>query len=160
MQIDSQEPPELPQRKSNSPEQIKSITGLLERHGQPCPKQHKDIVAIGSLKVGIFILPGNRETGMLESLCLQTVTNHPAMACVETFIDCLSERIEKKPASEARDHSKIYFPRNVEKAKLLAFLACLHEPTNSIGLAAQKGFWPFDHEALSDLCNFLKQLAE
>lgn len=234
MQTDSQESPELPQRKSNSPEQIthdrvllvegrdetnffaamlkhvgldqrmqiieiggrdkflngfpaflnlpgfdqvqaygmirdadtnhsstfESIKGLLERHGQPCPKQHNAFAATDTLKTGVFILPGNQEMGMLESLCRQMVADHPAMACVETFIDCLSDRLERKPASETRDHSKIYFPKNIEKARLLAFLACLHEPTTSVGLAAQKGFWPFDHAALSDLRDFLQKLAE
>jgi len=137
-----------------------SIKGLLERHGQPCPKQHKEFASIDTLKVGIFVIPGNQETGMLESLCLQTVANHPAMACVDSLMACLPEHLEMKPESEARDSSRPYHPKNTEKARLLAFLACLHEPTTSIGLAAQKGYWPFDHEALSDLCNFLKKLAE
>jgi len=138
---------------------LDSIRGLLQKHNQPCPEHDRIFAATDKLKVGIFILPGNQETGMIESLCLQTVANHPAMACVDSLMACLPEHLEMKPESEARDSTKPYHPKNTEKARLLAFLACLHEPTTSIGLAAQKGYWPFDHEALSDLCNFLKKLA-
>ena len=144
---------------NNHSSTLDSVKGLLRKNGQPCPKQHRAFAVSDTLKVGIFILPGNQETGMLESLCLQTVVDHPAMACVDSLMACLPEHLEMKPESEARDSTKPYHPKNTEKARLLAFLACLHEPTTSIGLAAQKGYWPFDHEALSDLCNFLKKLA-
>jgi hypothetical protein len=36
----------------------------------------------------------------------------------------------------------------------------MHELTTSIGSAAQKGYWNLDKDALSNLNNFLKKMAE
>jgi hypothetical protein len=36
----------------------------------------------------------------------------------------------------------------------------MSELTTSIGLATPKGYWNLDHDALSDLRNFLKKMAE
>lgn len=171
MQTDSQESPEPPQRKPNSPERITHDRVLLVE-GQDEVKffemllLHTDlheqiqVIEVGGKDRFIFILPGNQQTGMLESLCLQTVTDHPVMICVESFMNCLREHLETKPEGDVKIRSKPYFPKNTEKARLLAFLAGLHESMTSVGVAAQKGYWPFDHEALSDLRDFLKTLVE
>lgn len=135
-----------------------SIKNLLETFGQPCPTESGKFTDTPT-KVGVFILPGNAETGMLESLCLQAVSDHPSMPCVEQFIYCLGETLERKK-SETSDSTHIaYYPKNEEKAKMLAFLSTLYESTTSIGIAAQKGYWPFDHMALEELRNFLIGLA-
>lgn len=137
-----------------------SIKGLLKKYGQPCPPHSNAYYTGNGVKVGIFILPGNAETGMLESLCLQTIANHPAMPCVEDFMRCINANLEQKPSHSLHDTTKMYRPKNGEKAKLLAFLATLHEATTSIGIAAQKGYWPFDHEALANLRAFLRELID
>jgi len=36
----------------------------------------------------------------------------------------------------------------------------MHEVTTSIGLAAQKGYWNLEHDVLSDLRDFLKEMVE
>lgn len=141
---------------------LESIKGLLKRHNQPCPRRSGEFESISasSCKVGIFIIPGNAETGMLESLCLQTVADHPVMSCVNKLMRCLDENLTKKLAEDLKDRGKSWYPRNEEKARLHIFLSSMHEVTTSIGLAAQKGYWNFEHDALSDLRDFLKKLAE
>lgn len=137
-----------------------SIKDLLNKHGQPLPSKSGEFTIAPPTKVGIFILPGNSEQGMLESLCLQTVADHPAMPCVESFMRCLDSTLQRKRSGGLKDDAKAFHPKNEEKARMLAFLSSLHETTTSIGLAAQKGYWQFDHIALEGLRNFLRNLAE
>lgn len=145
---------------ANRASAFESIKRLLQSQGQPCPATWNDFAVTDSLKVGIFIMPGNAETGMLESLCLQTIANHPIMPCVESFMQCLEDNLERKLTDEPKDRGKAYYPKNEEKARMHIFLSARHEVTTSIGLAAQRGYWSFDHEALADLRSFLQQLAE
>jgi len=98
----------------------------------------------GNPRIGIFIMPGNSDTGMLEDLCLKTVEEHPAMECVNAFIDC---------ASGLNDPPKI-----VAKAKAQAFLAAMPEIVNSVGVGAQKGYWNFDSDELDNLRSFIDNL--
>jgi len=81
---------------------------------------------------------------MLEDLFLESVKNHEAMKCVNDFIACSQELQEA--------------PKNISKAKAQVFLAAKPRIANSIGLAAQKGYWNFNSEKLQPLINFLKQL--
>ena len=89
-------------------------------------------------------MPGNSDAGMLEDLCLKTVEHHPAMHCVELFIDCIS-KLEKPP-------------NNITKAKAQAFLAAMPKLANSVGVGAQKGYWNFNSEELTDLKSFINNL--
>lgn len=98
----------------------------------------------GSPKIGIFIMPGNAQTGMLEDLCLQTVQEHPAMQCVNLFSECVSHLST--------------LPDNWAKTKAQTFLAAMPEIVNSVGLGAQKGYWNFDSHILDPLRIFLEQL--
>ncbi|RLG29966.1 hypothetical protein DRO03_05870 [Methanosarcinales archaeon] len=91
--------------------------------------------------IGIFIMPGNSDTGMLEDLCLKTVGEHPAMECVNAFIDC---------ASGLNDPPKI-----AAKAKAQAFLAAMPKIANSVGVGAQKGYWNLDSDELDNLRSFM-----
>ncbi len=98
----------------------------------------------GNPRIGIFIMPGNSDTGMLEDLCLKTVGEHPAMGCVNTFIDCVS----------GLDNP----PNIMAKAKAQVFLAAMPKIVNSIGVGAQKGYWNLDSDELIDLKSFIDNL--
>ena len=122
---------------------FKSISNILRKEGlKPATKvtQFSD----GIPKIGIFIMPGNSDAGMLEDLCLKTVENNPAMDCVRPFGNCISELEES--------------PNNIVKAKAQAFLAAMPELANSIGVGAQKGYWNFKSEELTDLKSFIDNL--
>lgn len=55
----------------------------------------------GNPKVGVFILPDCQNRGMLEDLCLASVTADPAMTCVDDFIRCV-ENTGRQPDNLAR----------------------------------------------------------
>lgn len=98
----------------------------------------------GKPRIGIFIMPGDSDKGMLENLCLKTVKEHPAMNCVNAFISC---------ASSLEDPLT-----NIPKASAQAFLAAMPKIVNSVGLGAQRNYWSFASNELTSLKSFLKQL--
>lgn len=122
---------------------FKSISNILRKEGFK-PATEVTQFSEGSPKIGIFIMPGNADAGMLENLCLETVENHSAMDCVRPFANCISELKES--------------PNNIVKAKVQAFLAAMPKLVNSVGLGAQKGYWDFDSEELTDLKLFIDNL--
>lgn len=91
---------------------FESIRDLLKKEGFEPPAQMNQF-SEGKPKIGIFIMPGNSDRGMLEDLCLKTVEDHPAMKCVKAFIDCALKLDEK--------------PKNITKTKAQAFLAAMPE---------------------------------
>ena len=46
-----------------------------------------------------------------------------------------------------------------EKARAHAYLTTMPHPHASVGVAAQKGYWNFDHEAFEGVRRFLMSLA-
>ena len=133
-----------------------SVINLLRKYEQPHPadtgsfSEERDKV-----KVGVFIMPGNREEGMLEDLCLKTVENHPIIGCVDSFIHCLESILEKRGKDQSRGNVKEYFPNNISKARAQTFLAGKHDLVKSVGEAALNGYWNFDHASLKELKAFL-----
>ena len=98
--------------------------------------------ANNSIKLGIFIMPGNSEKGMLEDLCLSTVKQHPKMTCVDEFMECVLKLEDP--------------PKNIAKAKAQSFLSSMPIMVNSVGIGAQKGYWNFESDDLNDLKTFLE----
>jgi hypothetical protein len=127
----------------NAKDAFKSVTGVLGKIGLQSPKKPGEF-SNGRPSVGVFIMPDNSSNGMLEDLCLESVKDHEAMKCVDNFIACAQELKEQ--------------PDNISKAKVQVFLASRPKIANSIGRAAQKGYWNFNSEKLQPLINFLKQL--
>ncbi|UCH93823.1 MAG: hypothetical protein JSV88_26635 [Candidatus Aminicenantes bacterium] len=127
----------------NAKDAFKSVTGVLKKAGFQSPKRPGEFSS-GCPSLGVFIMPDNSSKGMLEDLCLESVKDHEAMRCVDDFIACS----QKLPEG----------PKNISKAKVQVFLAAKPRIANSIGLAAQKGYWNFNSEKLQPLINFLRQL--
>ncbi len=125
---------------------LSSIQKLLKDYSQPCPSGHAQIASNGMLRVGIFIMPGNQQVGMLEDLCLSTVADHPIMPYVSQYM--------KHVEDEMQDQA----PKNKSKAKMQAFLSGMPETVSSLGLAASKGYWSFGHDGFSELRIFLQHL--
>jgi hypothetical protein len=55
-----------------------SIRDSLRKEGFELPENINQF-SYGKPKIGIFIMPGNSDTGMLEDLCLETVKDHYEM---------------------------------------------------------------------------------
>lgn len=120
-----------------------SVRNVLTKEGLE-PPARMNRFSDGNPMIGIFIMPGDSDRGILEDLCLRTVKDHPAMGCVDIFVDCAAEL----------DHP----PKIPAKAKAQAFLAAMPEIVNSVGLGAQKRYWNFNSNELSDLITFVDTL--
>lgn len=95
-------------------------------------------------KIGIYVMPNNSNSGMLENLCLNSVEDDPAMECVNEFIECALQLDEK--------------PKNIAKAKVQTFLASKEEIVNRLGLGALKRYWKFESPAWDELKTFISNL--
>jgi hypothetical protein len=138
---------------------FQSVVGVLKKQREPCPKRPGTFCKSrgNRRKVGVYILPGNAEPGMLENLCLATVKAHPAMTCVNSFMACLEKRLHRKRAKAALLPAKSVFPRNPAKAKALAFLAAMPDEEHFVGLAARHNCWNLDSPVLENLRTFLEE---
>lgn len=122
---------------------FKSISNIVKKTGLKEPPK-VGTFGNGNPKVGIFIMPGNLENGMLEDLCLQTVKNRPVMEHVNHYINCV-QKIEEGP-------------KIIAKAKAQVYLASKPETVYSVGLGAKKKYWDFTSDALDDLKKFLENM--
>ena len=96
--------------------------------------------------VQILVLPGEgSEAGMLETLLCRSFTDKPVNECIEDFFECAGAL----PGVDIR---------RPDKARAQAYLATQPEPQVSVGVAAQKGYWPLDHDAFAEVRDFLKAL--
>ena len=129
---------------SNPKASFQSVQTALANAGLPVPK--KEILPAGEKpRVSILMIPGIEESGSLEALCLQVVSDRPAISCVEFYIDCLKR-------------NKLKLQTNIYKAKLQVYLVSLDEYTRDLGLAAKKSVWPFTSPAFNRIRDFLTRL--
>jgi hypothetical protein len=122
---------------------FESIKNVLIRANLEPPKKI-NYFSTGVPKVGIFIMPGDSEKGMLEDLCLRTVKDHPVMVFIDAFVKFVLKL--ENPT------------RNIAKSKAQVFLAAMPDIVCSVGLGATKGYWDFNSEELITLKSFLNYL--
>jgi hypothetical protein len=99
----------------------------------------------GNPSVSIFILPDCDAPGMIETLCMQALTEDPAVPCVSQYFECL--RQEGVPMSAP-----------IAKARVQAFLASRERPGLQLGEAAHAGHIPWNHAAFDNLKGFLRAM--
>jgi uncharacterized protein DUF3226 len=124
---------------------FESVRAALAEAAFPVPDAPGAIVH-NELQVGVFIVPDNENSGMVETLCMRSVEADPAFGCVDDFFECVNSRVGAVPA-------------NMHKARAQTFLATRREVDYHVGRAADNGVWNFEHEAFAKLTGFLKQLA-
>jgi hypothetical protein len=124
---------------------FRSICDTLRTNGID-PPNGLGVISTAAPKAAIFISPDNHNPGMLEDLVLRIVENEPAMECVNPFIECLSG-LEKKPT-------------NLSKSKVLAYLSAMPTDVNTLGVAAQQGYWDFNSPELTQMKEFLNMIHE
>ena len=104
---------------------------------------------------GVFILPGDGEDGMLETLLCQTFADTELDRCVDAFFRC-AKAAARREAGRAAVAGRLARP---EKSRARAFLATTGEPQLSVGVAAKRGLWNLDHDAFAGVRRFLSDLA-
>lgn len=123
---------------------FQSVCSALNGAEFPSPEQPETFTEGDFPRVAILILPDSETPGMLETLCLRSVANDPAMQCVEEYFKCA--------------HKLCFFPRIIEKAQVQAFLASRPEAGLLLGEAANKGYWPWSNSAFDHIKQFLTAL--
>ena len=127
---------------------FKSVADAVGATGLPVPRATgADGITGDGLGVGVMILPGAGESGMLESLLAKSLTGDPVSHCIEAFMTCSMEQTSMAI-------------RRPEKMFVHAFLATRPDPHVSVGVAAKKGYWNFEHPAFEEIRRFLSALAE
>ena len=123
---------------------FQSVCEALKDAELPVP--HQPLIPAGSCpKVVIMIVPGPDRPGTLEDVCLEAVREDDAILCVEKYFQCLC-------------NVGLNLPRHLSKAKVQVFLASRPETVTRLGIAAKKGYWPFDNNAFAEIKNFLQRI--
>ena len=99
------------------------------------------------IKRSIYILPDNARPGMIETLCLESISHQPHYPFIEEFI-------EKARGSGAAFPGALA----IDKCRLQIYMAAHPEPQMMPGIAASRGFWPFTDPRFLPLAEFLKSL--
>ena len=94
--------------------------------------------------VSAFVLPDCESPGSLETLLYQTLKPEIDQ-CITDFLECTGDVDGDKP-------------KNEDKARVFAYLATREDPRHSVGVAARRGVWDFDHRAFKDLIAFVRGL--
>lgn len=123
---------------------FQSVRNSLIDSGMDAPEEPL-IASSGKPRVSVFIFPDCASSGMLESLCLEAVSENPAVKCVDAYFDCVK-----------RETGQV--PTNMWKARTHAWLASRAKPDKRLGEAAEAGDWPFDNAAFNQLSRFLRSL--
>ncbi len=118
---------------------FQSIKMSLEKCGFKSPKEAISFTENEKINTGIYIMPNSCQCGMLETLCLESIFASKEIFCIEKIFECLE-----------------FSPKNIYKSKILIYLALKTPLVNSLGLAAEKNIWDFEHQCFEKLKNFVK----
>jgi hypothetical protein len=89
-------------------------------------------------------MPDGVADGMLETLCIQSVSGQPVFRCLEDFFSC------------CQSHGPL--PGNIHKAWAHVWLASRPVTGRRVGEAALANDWPFADPAFGPLWGFLRQM--
>jgi hypothetical protein len=122
---------------------FQSVRDALISNGFASPDS-SGAVTEEAVKVGILIIGPNDGRGMLEDMCLNSISDRPEFACVDDYFRCVAEKSERKDFSS--------------KAKVRAWMASHPDYDLYVGKAAEKGYWPWASPAFDQLKDFLRRL--
>ncbi len=130
---------------NNFSSSFQSVSAALSHANLPAPASI-DTSSSNHLSVKVLIIPPGSSTGNLEDLCLSSVSNDPAMPCVNSYFGCL----------ESLDNFTL--PSNLSKAKAYAFISSREKPYLRVGEAAVSGYWQLNNPVFDTLRDFLRNL--
>ena len=161
---------------------FQSICSVLRNRGLPSPLKSAELF-VANPSVSILIVPPHSATGMLEDVCLESVQDNPAISCVNGYFECLRNTMVRQSPHLAKASVRAFlasremvemsvfehfqeqypslnnqYPRQTNPAFVHAFLASRYRPDLDLGVAAQKGYWNFDHDAFSSIRRFMETL--
>lgn len=107
----------------------------------------KSATIASRVAVKIAILPDGTNAGMIETLCMRSVSSSPVLECIDQFMAC----VERKGIVLPVGHSRA-------KHAVQLYLAAQSEPQMMPGIAAHRGAWPFSDPAFDAIKSFLQGL--
>ncbi len=120
---------------------FQSVCGALRNVGLAVPTQPQRAAELYP-RVSVLILPDSSTRGMLETICLRAISDQPIMKCIDEYFDCIQTKVGA-------------LPKNLDKAKVHAFLSSMTRPHLTFGQSAEAGYWPFASPAFDSLKGFL-----
>lgn len=111
------------------------------------PKKSGDVIK-AKISCGIFIMPDNKRSGMLEDLCLDSVRHTSLFPIADSYVQ------DAKMLQSEADKEKY----NIHKALLQTYLAGLPKICNTIRVAVAKNVFDFENTVFSEIKKFLKDL--
>ena len=122
---------------------FQSVRDTLEHVNLAAPRRPNESTG-DNPSVRVLILPDNAQPGMLETLLCRTLTENSMTPCIDDFLRCAEESGQRV--------------QRPDKARAHAWLATQPLPHVSVGVAALKGYWNLDHQALDAVRGFLTAL--
>jgi hypothetical protein len=122
---------------------FQSVCDSLRNNGFAVPAANGGF-ADGRPKVGVLIVGPNGGSGMVEDLCLKSVSDRPEFDCVDSYFRCIEQKSGRKNFSS--------------KARLRVWMGSQPDYDLYVGKAAEKGYWPWGNPAFNELKAFLKAI--
>ena len=107
----------------------KSIRNALSEMNLPTPSSPLEAASKLSLNLVYLIVPHSGDTGMLEDVCLDSVTTDPAMQCLDSYFECILQAGLPGPNKQW-----------MSKARIHAFLATRRRPDLRLGEAGPERY--------------------
>jgi hypothetical protein len=122
---------------------FQSVRDALLANGFTAPDRNGGFATNG-IKTGILIVGANNGKGMVEDLCLNSVSDRPEFPCVEEYFNCIAQKSNRKLLSS--------------KAKIRVWMASHVDHDLRVGKAAEAGYWPWESPTFDPIKEFLRQL--
>ena len=107
-----------------------------------------EVKSENGLSCGIFIMPDNRASGMLENLCLDSVKANPLYEKAEVYVENAESLLLE---SDRKKYNK-------PKAMVQTYLAGQPKIVNTLANAAKKNMWDYSNPVFADIVAFIKKL--
>jgi hypothetical protein len=120
-----------------------SVRDALRASGFKSPDANGGVTEDG-IRVGILIIGPNNDQGMVEDLCLKSVSDRPEFGCVDDYFRCVTEKCGRKDFSS--------------KSKVRVWMASQRDYDYYVGKAAEHGYWAWDSSVFDELKRFLRAL--
>ena len=131
---------------------FRSVQTSIADSGLPVPPSLTNRRAVANegdawrpLTISVFILPDNENPGELETLLCRTLDSDIAK-CIDNFMKCAEETATGES------------PSKPDKARVAAYIAVQKKAPHSPAVSARQGVWDFDHNVLSSVRRFLREL--
>lgn len=124
------------------------ICNVLNAKGLPFPQSlTNNINKSNNPNVGIFIMPDNNKTGMLEDLCLASINKYPIKSSIDNYINDVKMQLGSNVTR-----------LNESKAKIQTYLASKVPLRQRLGEGALSGHFNFNDSCFNNIKNFITQL--